>query len=256
MAKRKKKTTGSGAAKPNPRTSGNPVKAEETAAAVKNSAAQAAPVVQETPAAEAAPMAPEAQNTPQAPAAQTAPGAQDAPTATTAQATAAAQAPPQPSGPAKTNIFREKSLERIESPEKLNDYLRVTSAGVWIVLTTVILLLIGVCIWGVLGRIDSTSPAAVVSQNGETVCLVPASALEGVVEYRTVNVDGKHYELTPSVLEPEAISETTDVYILLAGQLSAGDVVYPVSMSEQLPEGIYQGRVVTETLSPMSLFFN
>ena len=29
-------------------------------------------------------------------------------------------------------IFREKSLERVESPEQLNDYIRVASPGVWL----------------------------------------------------------------------------------------------------------------------------
>ena len=43
----------------------------------------------------------------------------------------------------KTGLFREKSLEAIESPESLNDYLRVTSPGVWLVLATVVILLAG-----------------------------------------------------------------------------------------------------------------
>ena len=77
----------------------------------------------------------------------------------------------------KQSLFREKSIERIESPEKLNDYLKVTSPGVWLVLITVIVILAGVCIWGVFGRIQATAPAAVVSENGESVCLVPEAAL-------------------------------------------------------------------------------
>ena len=34
----------------------------------------------------------------------------------------------------KVKLFREKSLEAVESPEALNDYLRVTSPGIWMVL--------------------------------------------------------------------------------------------------------------------------
>ena len=47
----------------------------------------------------------------------------------------------------KASLFREKNLERIETPEKLNDYLRVTSPGVWLLLGTVIAVLIGICIF-------------------------------------------------------------------------------------------------------------
>ena len=156
----------------------------------------------------------------------------------------------------KQSLFREQSLERIESPEKLNDYLKVTSPGVWLVLGIVIVLLIGACIWGALGKIDSTVKAAVVSQEGSAVCLVPAEALKGVIEYKTVKVDGESKELKPSVLEPTVVDENTDIYVLLAGELSFGDVVYPVDLTEELEEGIYSGQVVTEKLTPMSLLFN
>ncbi len=156
----------------------------------------------------------------------------------------------------KHSLFREKSLEKIESPEKLNDYLRVTSPGVWIILTTVIILLVGVCIWAIFGRIDATTPAAIVTKEGDSICLVPASALEGVIANRTVTVDGEDKELNPSVLEPQVISETTDVYIILAGNFSVGDVVYPIELAEPLEkDGVLQGTLVTETLTPASLFF-
>ena len=153
------------------------------------------------------------------------------------------------------SIFREKSLEQVESPEKLNDYLRVTSPAVWLILGSVIAILIGVCIWGIFGRIDATTSAAVVAADGKTVCYVPASALEGVIDNKTVTVDGRSMEMTPSVLEPVMVTQEMDVYVMLAGNLAIGDIVYPIEVTEALPDGVYTGAVLTETLSPMSLFF-
>ena len=49
-------------------------------------------------------------------------------------------------------VFRKKSLEQISSPEQLNDYLRVTNPAVWLLLTAVILLLVGVLIWSSVHR--------------------------------------------------------------------------------------------------------
>ena len=144
----------------------------------------------------------------------------------------------------------------MESPEKLNDYLRVTSPGVWLLLGTVIALLAGVCIWGVFGTIRATSSAAVVGGEGETVCYVPASALQGVLRYKQVTVDGQDLELAPSVLEPQVVSTDMDVYVILAGGLSVGDVVYPIPLAQPLESGVYTGQLLTETMSPMSLFFN
>jgi len=156
----------------------------------------------------------------------------------------------------KERLFREKSLERIENPEKLNDYLRVTSPGVWLVLGTVIVLLIGTVIWGIFGRITATAPAAVVTENGRSTCLVPVAALEGVISHRTVTVDGEERELAPAVLEPQVISEDTNIYTMLAGKLSVGDIVYPIELSQPMDtDGILPGVLVTETISPAALFF-
>ena len=55
------------------------------------------------------------------------------------------------------SIFRKKSLERISSPESLNDCLHVTSPAVWLILTVVILLLAGMLIWSSVASIGINS---------------------------------------------------------------------------------------------------
>lgn len=52
-------------------------------------------------------------------------------------------------------IFRKKSLDRISSPEQLNDYIRVANPGIWMILAAVIILLAGVCVWGIFGHLDT-----------------------------------------------------------------------------------------------------
>lgn len=52
-------------------------------------------------------------------------------------------------------LYRKESLDRVQSPEQLNDYLRVTNPSVWILLTAVILLLVGLLVWGSFTYIDS-----------------------------------------------------------------------------------------------------
>ncbi|MBE5848062.1 MAG: hypothetical protein E7300_10340 [Lachnospiraceae bacterium] len=51
-------------------------------------------------------------------------------------------------------IFREKSIERVSSPEQLDDYIRVTTPSVWLILFATIILIVGALVWGVLGRIE------------------------------------------------------------------------------------------------------
>lgn len=53
----------------------------------------------------------------------------------------------------KNSIFRQKSLDKISSPEKLDDYIRVTSPSVWFILAAIILLLFGALFWGIFGEV-------------------------------------------------------------------------------------------------------
>ena len=51
-------------------------------------------------------------------------------------------------------IFREKSMARVSSPESLNDYIRVTTPSVWIVLLALVVLLVGMLAWSIFGTVN------------------------------------------------------------------------------------------------------
>ena len=51
-------------------------------------------------------------------------------------------------------IFRAKSMERVSSPEALNDYIRVTTPSVWIVLLAIVVLLAGMLAWSIFGTVE------------------------------------------------------------------------------------------------------
>ncbi len=47
----------------------------------------------------------------------------------------------------KNSVYRKETLERISSPEQLTNYLKVTNVGIWAVLVTVIMILVGILVW-------------------------------------------------------------------------------------------------------------
>ena len=64
------------------------------------------------------------------------------------------------------SVFRQKSMERITSPEQMNDYIRVSNPSVWMLLAAVIVLLIGVCVWGAFGHLDTVVQTGGVCEDG------------------------------------------------------------------------------------------
>ena len=151
-------------------------------------------------------------------------------------------------------IFREKNLEAMESPESLNDYLRVTSPGVWLVLTAVILVLVGVILWGVFGSIDTQAELAVASEGGKAVCYVPYELLEQIMKGGEVAVGEERYPLSVgSDFAITIVTEEMNPYIRVAGGLKIGDVTVEVPLEGAPADGFHTGTVVTERLRPISL---
>ncbi len=159
------------------------------------------------------------------------------------------------------SIFRKKSIERVSSPEQLNDYIRVSNPGIWVVLIAVIVLLIGVCIWGVLGRLDTALETVAVSQNGEISIYVKEADLEKVKTGQKLDINGKEYEIKSIASAPVSVeSKSFTEYAMHIGSLKNGEWVYEVAVNAPegtaLEQGIYKASVVIDSVSPMSFVFN
>ena len=87
-------------------------------------------------------------------------------------------------------IFRKKSIDRMSSPEQLNDYIKVTNPGVWMALAAIVILLIGVCVWGVFGKLETKLTVAAESLDGRTVLYVKESDVEDIKESMSVSIGG------------------------------------------------------------------
>ena len=58
--------------------------------------------------------------------------------------------------PVEKQLFRQKSLDRISSPEELHDYMRVTNPRLWTVLIAIVVLLAGFLVYAATTRMEST----------------------------------------------------------------------------------------------------
>ena len=74
------------------------------------------------------------------------------------------------------SIFRQKSLDRISSPEEIDNYMKVTRPSLWLALGVIVLLLAALILWSVTARIEATTVS-----DGQTVTeqIAPVSFLIG-----------------------------------------------------------------------------
>ncbi|MGN0813039.1 MAG: hypothetical protein ACI4MQ_06000 [Candidatus Coproplasma sp.] len=153
-------------------------------------------------------------------------------------------------------LFRKKSVDRMSSPEQLNDYIKVTNPGVWMVLAAIAILLLGICIWGFFGKLETKLNVAAVSENGQIVCYVKEENVSKIKENLTVRINEKEYTVTSVASRPVAVSEEFSEYALHVGELKIGEWVYVVNLNGQLEEGDYKAQIIINSVSPMSFVFN
>ncbi len=130
----------------------------------------------------------------------------------------------------KKQIFRQKTLDRIASPEQLTDYLHVTNPGIWVLLAVIILLLAGFFAWATIGQLEVVTDAKASVTDGTAQITVLSSAQ--VNSGMTVRV-GKE-EFTVSTVDEDELGRT---------------VAYaPVTLAN----GNYDAKIVVESVSPIS----
>ena len=132
-------------------------------------------------------------------------------------------------------IFRKKSLERISSPEKLDDYLKVSTPSLWMILLAVIVLLVGIFIWASVGRLETTIDAVVSieSKQGEIV------------------LTGKDAEKIKSGMPVRIDESETEIKLIKYDELGRAIALCDFDV----PDGNYKVKIVTESIHPISFLF-
>ena len=133
-------------------------------------------------------------------------------------------------------LFRQKSIERVSSPEQLQDYMRVTNPGVWMVLAAVAILLVGILIASTTGTLESTVTAAARIENGVATVEARGEAAGRLKEGMTLRIRDRETKISGvSWVTSDAVEATASI---------------------DLPDGNYEAVVVTEVISPIRFLTN
>ncbi len=153
-------------------------------------------------------------------------------------------------------IYREKSLEQLSEPEQLNEYVRVASPGVWFLLSGIILLLIGLIIWGIFGKITTTVIAPAEVSDGKITCYLLAEDVDKADDPLIITIGDVETEAFRDSAETITLDASYDSELFESKYLSRGKTVTAYTCDTTLKDGYYEAEVTTETLNPISLLFS
>ena len=154
-------------------------------------------------------------------------------------------------------LFRQKSMDRISSPEELHDYMRVTSPRLWMILTAIVVLLAGFIVYASTAKMENTVNIRVTIENYES-------------EPDETNPDGERYTFVSGafpltmkdVLQTGMkvrIGQETGI-ISWIGTSAEEDVINVMfQMNKEylpLPSGECDAELVLESTTPISFLWN
>ena len=120
----------------------------------------------------------------------------------------------------------------------------------------IILLLVGTCVWGVFGRLDTTVQGAAVSDGTALTAYFTEEDSAKLSEGMTVMVNGAEHTITRIDHTPQQLSGDSDDLMLQVGSFDPGAWVLTVALDGGEPEGFYSAEAVIESIAPSKFVFN
>jgi len=162
-------------------------------------------------------------------------------------------------------IFRKESMRQVSSPEQLDDYIKVSNPGVWIVLAAILVLFGAAVVWAATAVIPTLIPArALVDARGQYVCYLPVEIGENLkpgVAVQVGNLQGKVTRVGGTPLSyADAVRSLPNEYTAYALGLSEWNVRVEIqlgSAAETQAEGtISPVTIIAASVRPLSFLFN
>ncbi|GHV71476.1 hypothetical protein AGMMS49928_23400 [Spirochaetia bacterium] len=155
-------------------------------------------------------------------------------------------------------------MDQISSPEQLNDYIRVSNPGIWIVLAAIMVFLAACGIWAVGAAIPTTvSTQALAISPDRYVCYLPLDAGRKLQTGMTAQLAGAAGTVARVGKTPLSFTEAAETlpndYTAFA--LGLTDWNIPVEITLDLPGTNSAGTlnpvsITTDIVRPLSFLFN
>ena len=161
----------------------------------------------------------------------------------------------------KREIFREKSLERLNSADDFDKYVKVSRPTTWILVLGILFVLTGFLIWGIFGHLPTYIQVGILKQqNGRNYCLIKEEDMEEVQEGMQVESEGQYFTISNlSNLNMYVSVDELTMYDLQKIGFDSTKWVYFADVSgapEDDDDGIFIGKILVNDVNPISFILN
>ena len=147
-------------------------------------------------------------------------------------------------------VFRQKSIDRISSPEQMHDYMRVTSPRLWMLLTAIIVLVAGGIVAAATFTMENTLPVKILVERypyneekpgeGDDIFIISAEIPNAQKDQIEVGQKIRFAGYTAEIAYLFSDAEQTMASLNVEESL------------QSLKSGEYDGELIVETTTPFS----
>ena len=154
-------------------------------------------------------------------------------------------------------LFRQESVDAVETPEKLDEYVRAVRPRAWLVVVAVLLLLVALLLWSLLGTVRSTFPLQGVQEDRVfSGYILPRDALEiqlGMTVLFPDGTEGVVSDISHDIkTSEEIIAEVNNAMIVANFDLHDLNLKITVDCAEaRKPAEAQTAQIVLREITPM-----
>jgi hypothetical protein len=161
----------------------------------------------------------------------------------------------------KSTLFRKSSIDKVSSPEQLNDYIRVSNPSVFLILGATLILLIAGVVWGFTGSLPSSISVVGIVKEDNLVCYVSNDKAEQIQNDMLVKMNdeviGKVCFVSSIPLSAEEVNSSVDSdYVVNLLSLSDWNTKIQIDAQGLEENQVYHVSILTEEIRPIDFLLN
>lgn len=149
-------------------------------------------------------------------------------------------------------------IQRITSPEQLNDYIHVTNTGIWIILASILVFLLGFVCWIFAGTLEVSFASYLCNDGATSLAFITPDNASKLKQGMTVRIPDTRINGTVAKVDTSATPYSE--IINLVGETNAdlmgihqGDKLMKVNVNIlDAPEKVSRAVYVVDTVRPLS----
>ena len=136
------------------------------------------------------------------------------------------------------SLFRKKSIDKIKSPDNLNEYIKISNPSLWILLAAIIILAAGALVWGIFGQIKSKATITVEVNKGIIYSQIDDETIAKIKP-------DMEFEMSGTKGYIKKIELKDDYYN-----------IYNIETDIVMPDGSYDIAIIVDKIKPISFLLN